>query len=308
MADVVELDGGIRQIDTLMGGIEGLVAAFVIPGDRPAVIETGPATVTDTLTDALVSLGYGPNDIAYFVMSHIHLDHAGAAGDILERFPKATIVVHERGAKHMADPSKLMASATRVFGEKMATFGPLKPVAPDHLLAISPGDVLDLGGGRSLEMVQADGHAVHHVAIQDSQTGALFVGDSMGVFLPEAGVLRPATPPPDFHLADALATLHRFAERDPKGLYLTHFGAAPTDRDMLEEAAERLVRYGEIVREAMTESDDLDFLADRLRERTWDDYALIHDQPELVAKFDALNAWSSSAAGYRRYFQTNPDA
>ncbi|MDX1450227.1 MAG: MBL fold metallo-hydrolase, partial [Acidimicrobiia bacterium] len=103
---VTSLEAGITMIDTEMVGIDSLVAAFVVPGDRPAVIETGPATVTDTLTDRLVHLGYGPNDIAYFVMSHIHLDHAGAAGDILDRFPNATVVVHEAGARHMADPSR----------------------------------------------------------------------------------------------------------------------------------------------------------------------------------------------------------
>ena len=297
------LDAGIVQIDTQMIGIPDLVAAFLVPGERPAVIETGPATVTQTLVDSLRALGV--DDVAYFVMSHIHLDHAGAAGDILEHFPNATIVVHEAGARHMADPSRLMASAYRVFGDKLDShFGPLKPVPRDNLMAVEPGAVIDLGGGRSLEIVEARGHAAHHMAIQDSDSGVIFVGDSMGVFLPEAGVLRPATPPPDFDLDVALATLRRFRDRDPRGLYLTHFGPAPADRDLLTEAEERLVRFGEIVREAMEESTDLDFLAERLRERTWDDYAAVHDRPDLLEKFEALNAFRSSAAGYLRYFQT----
>lgn len=306
MTPVVErLDNGLVQIDTQMTGIDGLVAAFVVPGERPAVVETGPATVTANLTAALDSLGIAREDVAWFVMSHIHLDHAGAAGDIVELFPNATIVVHNAGARHMADPSRLMASAYRVFGDKLdTTFGPLRPVPQDRLRAVEPGDVVDLGGGRRLDIIDGIGHAVHHMGVQDSETGVLFVGDSMGVYLPEADVLRPATPPPDFNLDQAIETLHRFREREPSGLYLTHFGAAPTSRDMLAEAEERLVRYGRIVEEAMAESADLEFLAERLRERTYDDYKAVHDRPELLAKFEALNAWRSSAAGYLRYFQT----
>jgi len=192
-----------------------------------------------------------------------------------------------------------------VFGDRLdTTFGPLKPVPVERVRSVDPGTILDVGSGRSLEIVEATGHARHHMAIQDSESGVIFVGDAMGVYLPEADVLRPATPPPDFDLDIALATLRRFREREPRGLYLTHFGPAPASRDMLAEAEERLVRYGAIIEEAMKESTNLDFLADRLRERTWNDYKAIHDQPELLAKFEALNAFKSSAAGYLRYFQT----
>jgi len=299
------LDAGIVAIDTEMAGLDQTVAAFVVPGERPAVIETGPATVTKTLTEGLRALGLGPNDVASFVLTHIHLDHGGASGDVARLFPKADIVVHPEGARHLADPTKLMASAYRVFGDRLdSTFGPLQAVPKDRIRAVEPGTILDLGGGRTLEIVEATGHARHHMAIQDSESGVIFVGDSMGVYLPEAGVLRPATPPPDFDLEVALATLRRFRSRDPRGLYLTHFGPAPADRDLLALAMDQLVRFGGIICEAMKDSTDLDFLAERLRERTWDDYKAIHDSPELLAKFEALNAFRSSAAGYLRYFQT----
>src|SRR6266567_4828202 len=304
MPKTTVLDSGIVQIDTEMAGLDQTVAAFLVPGDRPAVIETGPATVTQTLTEGLASLGLGPTDVAYFVLTHIHLDHGGAAGDIAPLFPNASIVVHPEGARHLADPAKLMASAYRVFGDRLdATFGPLKPVPSERIRSVEPGTLLDIGG-RTLEIVEATGHARHHMAIQDSQSGVIFVGDSMGVYLPEAGVLRTATPPPDFDLEIALATLRRYRARDPRGLYLTHFGPAPADRDLLTVAEEQLIRFGTIIEEAMRESTDLDFLAERLRERTWDDYKAIHDSPDLLAKFEALNAFKSSAAGYLRYFQT----
>jgi glyoxylase-like metal-dependent hydrolase (beta-lactamase superfamily II) len=299
------LDAGIVAIDTEMAGLDQTVAAFVVPGEQPAVIETGPATVTQTLIEGLASLGLGPSDVASFVLTHIHLDHGGGAGDIARAFPTATIVVHPEGARHLADPTKLMASAYRVFGERLdETFGPLAPVPADRIRAVEPGTRLDVGGGRTLEIVEATGHARHHMAIEDSESGVIFVGDAMGVYLPEAGVLRPATPPPDFDMEVAVATLRRFRARDPRGLYLTHYGPAPSGRDLLAEAEEKLLRFGAIIREAMDESTDLDFLAERLRERTWDEYKSIHDSAELLAKFEALNAFKSSAAGYLRYSQT----
>jgi glyoxylase-like metal-dependent hydrolase (beta-lactamase superfamily II) len=290
-----------------MAGMDGVVAAYVVPGaNGAAVIETGPATVAATLTEGLRSLGIGLSDVSHFVGSHIHLDHAGGAGDLVDVFPSATIVVHREGARHMADPSKLMASAYRVFGPRLdELFGPLRPVPSDRLLAVDDGDRIDLGGGRHLDIVYAPGHARHHMAIQDSSTGVLFVGDSMGVYLPEAGVLRPATPPPDFDLQLALQSLDRYRTLNPTGLYLTHFGPAPADRDFLALASERLVRFGDIVREAMRESDDLDFVTERLIERTRDDYAVVWNDPELLKKFESLNAFRSSAAGYVRYFQTS---
>lgn len=304
MPRTIPLSDGIVAVDTEMGGLSDLVAGYLIPGDRPAVFETGPATVARTLADGLSQLGLDAGDVASFVVSHVHLDHAGGAGDLVDLFPNATIVVHSQGVRHLADPSKLMASAERVFGEKMALFGALKPVPPDRLRAVDEGDVVDLGGGRRLEVLYAPGHARHHMAVQDSDSGVLFVGDSMGVYLPEAGVLRPATPPPDFDLELALQTLERYRTRDPSGLYLTHFGPAPADRDLLAEASDKLVRFGTIIREAMAESTDLDFLAARLEERTREEYAVVHEHPEIAAKFESLNAFKSSAAGYLRYFQT----
>lgn len=305
MPRILDYDAGIRAVDTAMAGLDELCAAYFVPGDAPAVIETGPATVAGTLVEGLEAMGVGASDVAWLVVTHIHLDHAGGAGDLVAAFPRATVVVHREGARHMADPSKLMASAYRVFGPRLdELFGPLRAVPEERLRAVDDGDVVDLGGGRRLEVIYAPGHARHHMALEDSESGGIFVGDSMGVFVPEAGVLRPATPPPDFDLELALATLARYRERSPRALYLTHFGPAPADRDLLEEAEERLVRFGEIVERGMRETTDLDALAARLEEETREDYAAVAGRPDLLAKFEALNAFRSSAAGYLRYFQT----
>jgi glyoxylase-like metal-dependent hydrolase (beta-lactamase superfamily II) len=306
---IIRYPDGITAIDCEMAGYTSLVAAFVIPGPNPAVVETGPASVVATLIAGLAELGIGPGDVATFVGSHIHLDHAGGAGDVAKAFPNATIAVHEQGARHMIDPAKLMASSYRVFGPALDTlFGPLKPVPPDQLRSVDEGDTIDIGNGRHLRVFYAPGHARHHMAVQDSETGALFVGDSMGVYLPEADVLRPATPPPDFDLAVALRTLDRYRDLAPPTMYLSHFGPAPAGRDLLADARRKLLSFGHIVREAMEHSTELEYLAEQLQSKTRDEYATVYARPELNAKFEALNAFSSAAAGYLRYFTQNPDA
>lgn len=308
MARIIRYDDGIIAIDCEMSGYTELIAAYVLPGERPAVFETGPASVVPKLIEGLGELGIGGDD-ATFVGSHIHLDHAGGAGDVAEAFPRSTVVVHREGARHMVDPSKLMASAYRVFGPRLdELFGPLKPVPQERLRAVDEGDRVEIGAGRHLRVLYAPGHARHHMAVQDSESGALFVGDSMGVWLPEAGVLRPATPPPDFDLELALATLDRYRQMDPPAIYLSHFGPAPAGRELLAQARDKLLRYGRIVRDAMRTSEDLDFVTERLQEATRDEYAEVYRRPDLQAKFEALNAFRSSVAGYLRYFQQHPDA
>ena len=309
MPPIVRYPDGIISIDCEMAGHHGLIAAFVIAGPNPVIVETGPATVMPDLTAGLTELGIGPGDAATFVGTHIHLDHAGAGGDVAAAYPSATIAVHSWGAKHMADPEKLMASAYRVFGDRLdVLFGPLKPVPADRLRALDEGDTIDAGGGRHLRVLYTPGHARHHISLHDSETGALFVGDSMGVYLPEAGILRPATPPPDFDLHLALSALDRYRELDPATIYFSHFGPAPAGRDMIAEARRKLIEHAVIVRDAMRVSDDLDHVTERLIAATADEYAAVHADPELSARFDALNAFRSSAGGYLRYFQQNPDA
>ncbi len=306
---IIRYPDGIIAIDCEMAGHRGLIAAFVIEGPNPVIIETGPATVMPDLTSGLAQLGIGPQDAATFVGTHIHLDHAGAAGDVALAYPSATVAVHSWGAKHMIDPSKLMASSYRVFGDRLDTlFGPLKPVPEARLRAVDEGDTIDVGGGRHLRVLYTPGHARHHITLHDSDTGALFAGDSMGVYLPEAGILRPATPPPDFDLSLALSALDRYRELDPPAIYFSHFGPAPAGRDMIAEARRKLLEYARIIRQAMATSQDLDYLADRLTEATRDEYAEVYKDPVLTARFEALDAFRSSAGGYLRYFQQNPEA
>jgi glyoxylase-like metal-dependent hydrolase (beta-lactamase superfamily II) len=215
-AGITALGHEVFQIDTRMAGYEKITAGFLIRSDRPCLVETGTAPSAPVVRDALAALGVGPADLATVVVTHIHLDHAGGVGDIAARYPQSRIVVHEKGARHLADPSRLMDSARRVYGAALdRLFGELAPTPADRIQAVAEHGSIDLGGGRRLDSYHSPGHAKHHVGLLDSVSGDLYVGDAAGVVLPETGDLRPATPPPDFDLALALASLGMFADLAP---------------------------------------------------------------------------------------------
>ncbi|MBA3430156.1 MAG: MBL fold metallo-hydrolase, partial [Actinobacteria bacterium] len=209
-------------IDTKMRGDEGITAAFVVRGSSTALVETGPKSCVDTVLAGLESSGIDTLD--WIVVTHIHLDHAGAAGTLLQRFPNATVAVHAKGAPHLIDPSKLWASATRIYGARMEElWGGIDPVPEDRVHVLEDGDAIDLGG-RSLRAIETPGHARHHHALLDDVTGILFVGDALGVRLPDVGVNRPATPPPEFDMDQALGSIRRIEKLEASSLWLTHFG------------------------------------------------------------------------------------
>src|SRR5258708_25088896 len=201
---ITPLGHEVFQIDTRMAGYPGITAGYLIRGSRPCLVETGTAPSAPIVRDALLSLGVGPADLASVVVTHIHLDHAGGAGDIAAMYPAAEIVVHNRGARHLADPSRLMASAKMVYGDALdRLFGTLAPVPADRIRALDDIGAIDLGDGRALASYYSPGHAKHHVGLLDSVSGDLYVGDAAGGYIPDTGDLRPATPPPDLDLSAA---------------------------------------------------------------------------------------------------------
>src|SRR5215813_14092197 len=176
---VTPLGHEVYQIDTRMAGYPGITAGYLIRSGRPCLVETGTAPSAPVVRDALAAAGIGADDLATVVVTHIHLDHAGGSGDIAAMFPAARIVVHQRGARHLADPSRLMAGARMVYGDALERlFGVLAPVPADRIVALDDADTVDLGGGRRLDSHYSPCHAKHHVGLVDSATGDLYVRDA----------------------------------------------------------------------------------------------------------------------------------
>ncbi|MEV5712164.1 MBL fold metallo-hydrolase [Actinoallomurus sp. NPDC052274] len=304
---ITDLGNDVFEIDTRMAGYTGITAGYLIRSDRPCLVETGAGNSAPVVRDALAAAGVGPADLATVVVTHIHLDHAGGVGDIAEMFPNAEIVVHEKGARHLADPSRLMRSARMVWGDALDTlFGDLKPTDAVRIRAVEDVGEVDLGGGRRLESHHSPGHAKHHVGLLDSLTGDLYVGDAAGVYIPETADVRPATPPPDFDLDTALASLARFRALRPSRLLFSHFGPVELVGETLDRSEEELRLWVELVTEAHDQRLDLDHAVAMVRERTDGRYrALAPDaDPRVAEKIEVISAARNNVAGIMHALET----
>ncbi len=292
-------------IDTKMHGRDGITASFVVSGtDKVALVESGPRSSLDHVLKGLDDAGV--EDLDWIVVTHIHLDHAGAAGTLAARFPSARVAVHEVGARHLVDPSKLWSSAARIYGDRMdELWGGMDPIDEDRITALTDGDVIDLGG-RTLTAHDTPGHAGHHHVYQDDDTGIVFTGDAMGVRLADIGVVRPATPPPEFHLEKAIASIEKIRTLDPTELWLTHFGSqTPQGYDeTCDDAIAALRKWAEWVTSASDGTDDLDVIASRVKDTAAE--ALEGQLEEAqIDRMEQTTSYRMNTWGYVRYFEKN---
>ena len=298
-----QLAPGVLEIDTLLGGWERVTAGYLVTGAAPVLVETGSQSSVPQLLAALDELGVSANELAGVAVTHIHLDHAGGVGDVARAFPNATVYVHEKGARHLVDPARLVASAAMVYGDLLDTlYGRLDPTPADRVHVLADGEDIVIGGGRVLTTVDSPGHAKHHLALHDSDSGLLFAGDAVGVRLPDSGVLRPATPPPDFDLAQALASLQRFRDRSATGIALAHYGLISDPTAILDEAQETLTRWSEVAEKAWSEGRDI---ATALDEAFAGDLDGV--DPVQREKLETLNGVHANAAGFKRWLDTRHD-
>src|SRR5438477_2848174 len=285
---------GVVGLDTLLGGWTRVTASYLIEGPAPVLVETGSQSSVPALLAALDTHGVAAGDLAGVVVTHIHLDHAGGVGDVARAFPGATVYVHEKGARHLADPSRLVESAARVYGDRLdGLYGRLDPTPTERIHVLLDGEEIKVSPTRTLCAIDSPGHAKHHLGLHDSETGLLFVGDAVGVRLPDVGVLRPATPPPDFDLDQAVRSLQRFTARRPAGIALAHYGLVPNHETILEEAEEVLRRWAEVAERAWRTGQDIASALDAAFGS-----ALAAVDPAQRDKLDTLNGIHSNAAGF----------
>jgi len=227
----------VRPIDVHHLGRDRVICSWLV-GD--VVVDPGPTSSLAALVE-----GLGPVRPRALALTHIHLDHAGAAGAIVRRWPEVEVWVHERGARHLVDPSRLVASATRLYGDRMdPLWGEIVPVPADNLRILTGGETL----GR-LTVAYTPGHASHHVSYLDRQTGRAFVGDVCGVMIPPSRFVLPPTPPPDIDLDAWRSSLDTIEAWQPESLALTHFGGVADPQAHLAAIRQALGRWGDRARE-----------------------------------------------------------
>lgn len=297
---------GITGIDTGMAGQDELNAVYLIAAQEPALVETGPGADGPVVERALDRLGLAPDELATVVVTHIHLDHAGGAGAILRRYPRATIWVHATGAQHLADPTRLIASTARTYGDVRMRdfFGDTLPVDEDRIRAVTDGDRISLGD-RLLEVIHTPGHAGHHIALRESSSEALFAGEALGSHLPWADAFRPALPPPEVDVEAAIGSIARIAASAPSVVLASHFGVIEDPAEGCDRATERIRTWAETVRTALEDdpSTTPERIAQRLREQARLEFLADSGGPIDLDRYDALGSIHMNAEGLARYWR-----
>jgi glyoxylase-like metal-dependent hydrolase (beta-lactamase superfamily II) len=253
----------ITTLDNLwMGRPRSIAAALLESEGHCAIVDPGPGSTLETLRQQLRARGIGVGDLNAILLTHVHLDHAGATGALARENPHLAAYVHKNGAKHMIDPSKLLASAQRLWpNDLQRLFGETLPVPEENARILDGGETLTLGS-RQVEVVYTPGHASHHVSYFDKTEGVAFVGDTTGVRIEGNSYAMPATPPPDIDLGIWDESFAAILERKPSRLFLTHFGYSDNPSEHILLFRERLHRWAalaeEILRTAASESAAMD--------------------------------------------------
>jgi glyoxylase-like metal-dependent hydrolase (beta-lactamase superfamily II) len=290
-------------LDLKFQGLQRVIGTAVLPGPSGvALVDPGPASSLPALESGLADHGYRLEDVRTILLTHIHLDHAGATGTLLAKLPSAIAYVHERGAPHMVDPAKLLASAARLYGDNMdRLWGEFRPVPPERLRVLQGGERLELAG-RTLEVAYTPGHASHHVTYFDMTSGIAYVGDTGGIRI-AAGYIKAPTPPPDIDLEAWETSLQTIEAWRPTALVLTHFGTVENVSDHLRQFRSVLARSAALVRETLaSEATDEERIRRYVEEMRRDARRVLSSQDaestEAAAAFDQL--WQGLARYWRK--------
>jgi glyoxylase-like metal-dependent hydrolase (beta-lactamase superfamily II) len=305
-----QLDHDIVQIDLMYASYPRLCAGYLITKPVPVLIETGSKLSVPFILEALDRLKIARNALRYVIVTHIHLDHAGGAGTLLQHCPDAQLIVHEKGSRHLLDPSKLIAGARHVYGDAFDNLlGGIDPISPERIHIPSDNETLNLGADRTLTFIDTPGHAYHHLCIHDSKSQGIFTGDAAGLRFPVLAELGTdycvlTTSPSQFNPQAMTASLNRLAEFKPRFLYLTHFGvvtnAAQTIWGM-RELVEKWVSIAADAYQPLHRWQDIEAALWRFHERDLNERGVPAGHPALAAVKESL---AISAKGLAHYLDT----
>jgi len=254
IGDWFEVPGStdLYYVDIGAYGIAEYGTVYVIDAERPAVVDTGLGRNRGYVYDLLDELEAEP---AYILPTHVHLDHAGGAGYLAERYPDAQVLTHERGVEHLVDPSRLVAGTKAAVEDQWKYYDEPVPVPEERIDGLTDGDVIDLGD-RALTTHHAPGHAPHHAIFHDDGDDVVFTADAAGIFVPETGDVRPTTPPAQFHLEKSLADADDITALDPEILCYGHFGPRAYEAGVMDAYKRTLVEWVEAVRAKRADLED----------------------------------------------------
>ena len=294
----------VETIDLNFMGTEEVIASFLLLGTgSAAIVETGPTSCLEHLQAGLKANGVSPEDVWEVLLTHIHLDHAGASGHLAGLLPNAPFYVHELGYPHLADPSKLVTSATRIYGERMdELWGEARPVPEERLVVLGDGEEVGAAGGR-LVAHNTPGHAYHHLAYLEPDSGSLFAGDVAGIRLPGQSYVRPPTPPPEIDVEAWVRSIENIRKMAPVTLHPTHFGSYEDVDRHLSELEQRLQDWLLFVEGRSHEGASREEISEELRTKGDAEMLAEGADPEESGRYDLAGNYEMLTAGILRYVE-----
>jgi glyoxylase-like metal-dependent hydrolase (beta-lactamase superfamily II) len=262
-----QLSEHLHIIDLKPTGVENFIASYVLRGKKAtAIIETGPTCSIPNLLSGLDEIGVKNDDVNYIIISHIHIDHGGGAGTLMQHLPNAKLVVHPRGAPHIIHPEKLWEQSLQVLGEVATAYGKIEPAPENRVITPPDGTIFDLGGSVQVKVLETLGHASHHLAYFDLDSRGIFQGDAAGIYFPQLNATIPTAPAP-FHLEMTLASLEKLAQLQPKWLYYTHYGPVDNAVERIKQYETQLHLWAKVVSEAVKRGDTLESIHEQILEK-----------------------------------------
>lgn len=295
--------GGLFLLDTQHMGYSGTVGVYLLPGAAGtfALIESGPGSTLETVLAGVQEAGFAPEKLTSVLVTHIHLDHAGAAGTLAQRYG-AQVFVHENGAGHLVEPSRLLASAGRIYGDRMGELWGAMESVPQHLLRpVRDGETVEILGHR-LGVLYTPGHASHHVSYLLAKT-RLFTGDAAGIRLPGAATVRPALPPPELDLELWSRSVQAMRQAEPDELLLTHFGRVDEVAGHFRDLEHQHRVWSESILEGMNAGEDDEALAARVATLSRASLLAEGASDETIARHSVSSSDAMTVTGVKRYWQ-----
>ncbi|GAB7009815.1 MBL fold metallo-hydrolase [Halorubrum trueperi] len=272
--------------DTGMFDTDEYGAVYVYDAERPIVIDTGTGANREALFETIDEIGIGREELEWILPTHAHLDHAGGAGHLAERYPNAEVLVPEKGVRHLVDPGALVAGTKSAVEEQWRYYDDPAPVPEDRIRGLAEGDRIDLGD-RELVVYEAPGHAPHHAVFHDPDADVVFAADAAGIYVPETGDVLATSPPPQFDLDQCLADIRTVEDLDPEYLCYGHFGPREYEPELAGEAKRAYVEWVEAIRAKREELGDDDAIVDHFETASRD---AEYWNPERARANASLNA------------------
>ena len=302
---LIQVGPRIHYLDSRRVNSTNVSGVYLLIGDGITLIETATTLIAPRILEAAAELGFEEADIQRAIVTHVHLDHAGGTGWLVSRLPELRVYVHERGLRHLHDPSRLIGSASAVYGgadRVTAIHGETLPVPLENLVPVTDGE-LDVGAGMVLRILGAPGHASHHLCAFEPESGSLFSGEALGHNHPESGLLQPAVAPPGFDLEASRETIRRLRELDPRTICFSQFGQRGDACFVIEEAERQLEVYHRFILPRHEQGLETRRIADELADLLLGDAETAKPPGSEDHRGFLRSMLTSIVAGYQEYYR-----